>query len=490
MTGPLRVPLWGVSVTTPEVSAAAATVKVAVELANDATIAKSASVRVRLEPVGAGVGAPPVSGSSTATVPAAGLAAAQVAIEVASPRLWSPDSPALYRAVVEVVEGGGRRRPRRRDVRDPEGRHRRRARAAGQRQAVRDEGRVRAPRQRPARRGGHRPRRGAPRRDAEGRRLQCHPHLRTTRRRRRSSTPADRLGMLVIDEAFDMWERPKNPQDYHRLLQRVVGARPRRDGAPRPQPPERRALEHRQRDPRAGRPAGPRDREAADRRASAATTPPAASRTRSAASGTTRTGRGPTPMPPSRSSTWAATTTSGSSTRADHARFPRRRHGGNGVDDPRRRFDYWSLVVKLPYVIGDFVWTGIDYLGESGLGRPYVEGDEPDEFAAPWPWHVAGCGDIDILGERKPQSYYREALWRPRRPARGRPPAASPRAAGRRSRCGAGPTSRATGRGRARRARTLRVAVYSSCERVALSLDGEAGRREPRRPSGDRPPST
>ena len=24
----------------------------------------------------------------------------------------------------------------------------------------------------------------------------------------------DRLGMLVIDEAFDMWEHPKNPQDY------------------------------------------------------------------------------------------------------------------------------------------------------------------------------------------------------------------------------------------------------------------------------------
>src|SRR5438270_2750717 len=28
----------------------------------------------------------------------------------------------------------------------------------------------------------------------------------------------DRLGMLVIDEAFDMWERPKNPDDYHRFF--------------------------------------------------------------------------------------------------------------------------------------------------------------------------------------------------------------------------------------------------------------------------------
>jgi beta-galactosidase len=25
----------------------------------------------------------------------------------------------------------------------------------------------------------------------------------------------DRLGIIVIDEAFDMWQRQKNPQDYH-----------------------------------------------------------------------------------------------------------------------------------------------------------------------------------------------------------------------------------------------------------------------------------
>ena len=28
----------------------------------------------------------------------------------------------------------------------------------------------------------------------------------------------DRLGMLVIDEAFDMWEKPKNPDDYHKFF--------------------------------------------------------------------------------------------------------------------------------------------------------------------------------------------------------------------------------------------------------------------------------
>ena len=103
-------------------------------------------------------------------------------------------------------------------------------------------------------------------------------------------------------------------------------------------------------------------------------------------------------------------------------------------------------------MIGDFVWTGIDYLGEAGLGRAYLEGEQPDEFNAPWPWFIAGCGDIDILGDRKPQSYYREALWRPNvlhvtvhRPL--------PRGRRRRSPSGAGRWSRATGRGRGRKAR-------------------------------------
>ena len=47
----------------------------------------------------------------------------------------------------------------------------------------------------------------------------------------------DRLGMLVMDEAFDQWERPKNPHDYHRFFKDWWRARPRRDGPARPQSP-------------------------------------------------------------------------------------------------------------------------------------------------------------------------------------------------------------------------------------------------------------
>jgi len=47
-----------------------------------------------------------------------------------------------------------------------------------------------------------------------------------------------------------------------------------------------------------------------------------------------------------------------------------------------------------------------------GARRAYVEGQEPGGVRRPWPWHLSGSGDIDILGDRKPQSYLREALWR------------------------------------------------------------------------------
>lgn len=73
----------------------------------------------------------------------------------------------------------------------------------------------------------------------------------------------------------------------------------------------------------------------------------------------------------------------------------------------------WQLVTENPHVIGDFTWTGWDYLGEVGLGRPiYLSADKPQPtHSAPYPQLVAGCGDIDITGQRKPASYYREIVF-------------------------------------------------------------------------------
>lgn len=97
---------------------------------------------------------------------------------------------------------------------------------------------------------------------------------------------------------------------------------------------------------------------------------------------------------------------------SDHARVPSRVIWQT-ESYPRDAFQNWTKVNDLPYVIGDFVWTGIDYIGESGIGRHYYEGDpEGEHYHRPlWPWHNSQCGDIDITGSRKPISYYREMLY-------------------------------------------------------------------------------
>jgi beta-galactosidase len=76
---------------------------------------------------------------------------------------------------------------------------------------------------------------------------------------------------------------------------------------------------------------------------------------------------------------------------------------------PHRAYAFWDATSRLPHVIGDFVWTAIDYLGEAGIGR--VSLDEQRAFSAPYPYHLANCGDIDICGFKRPQGYYRDILW-------------------------------------------------------------------------------
>jgi beta-galactosidase len=80
---------------------------------------------------------------------------------------------------------------------------------------------------------------------------------------------------------------------------------------------------------------------------------------------------------------------------------------------PRDAFANWKLVQNNNYIIGDFVWTALDYLGESGIGRWYYSGEAPGEHweSELFPWHGAYCGDVDLIGWRKPISHYRNLLW-------------------------------------------------------------------------------
>lgn len=125
---------------------------------------------------------------------------------------------------------------------------------------------------------------------------------------------------------------------------------------------------------------------------------------------------------------------------------------------PAYAFRLWKISHNNPYILGDLTWTAMDYLGESGIGAWSYGTPEQAKQAAQitgalmntktvdqmflgmangvdlaammsqgpkdpvmqaamavlfhdYPWHAAVCGDIDLTGYRKPQSYYREILW-------------------------------------------------------------------------------
>jgi beta-galactosidase len=96
---------------------------------------------------------------------------------------------------------------------------------------------------------------------------------------------------------------------------------------------------------------------------------------------------------------------------SDHEKFPKRIMIGT-ESVPKEAFENWQMVEKNPHVLGDFVWTSMDYLGESGIGHALIKKDGKDEFSPGWPWYNSYCGDIDICGFKKPQSYFRDVVWK------------------------------------------------------------------------------
>ncbi|MEJ7676124.1 MAG: glycoside hydrolase family 2 TIM barrel-domain containing protein [Chitinophagaceae bacterium] len=91
---------------------------------------------------------------------------------------------------------------------------------------------------------------------------------------------------------------------------------------------------------------------------------------------------------------------------SDHERMPGRIIFGS-ESYPLEAFDSWMAVEDHPYIIGDFVWTAFDYIGEASIG--WLGYPQAANF---YPWNLAFCGDIDICGWKRPQSYYRDALWK------------------------------------------------------------------------------
>lgn len=73
----------------------------------------------------------------------------------------------------------------------------------------------------------------------------------------------------------------------------------------------------------------------------------------------------------------------------------------------------WDKVTRLPSLIGDFMWTGWEYLGECGIGTheyglPWYQ---PGRFHKPYPHLLAGCGAIDFIGNPTPTMHLAHAAW-------------------------------------------------------------------------------
>jgi beta-galactosidase len=94
---------------------------------------------------------------------------------------------------------------------------------------------------------------------------------------------------------------------------------------------------------------------------------------------------------------------------SDHKLFPARVMF-TSESTPKDAFQYWQPAATMPWVIGDFVWTAFDYIGETGIG--WMGYTQDWQKLGPYPWNLAYCGEIDATGRKRPAAYYREVLWK------------------------------------------------------------------------------
>ena len=406
VTDPIHVPTWGLFVTTPEVSPERASVYVSVEVKNSTATATPAVIRATLrDTAGRAAGQREYS----VELPANEARSIGQSIAVSSPSLWSHASPTLYSAEVEIVVGS-------RVTDTVSTRFGIRSLAFDAVHGFRlngiplelrggcihhDNGALGAaaiPR--------------AEERKIELLRANGFNAIRTSHNPPSTALldACDRLGMLVINEAFDQWtvSKERNTEDYHRFFKdwsaRDIAAMVRRD---RNHPsvimwsigneiPEQF---------RAGD-TGRRLREAVRSHDT----------TRPVTQGIcTDWGKVIKDWDNLSDPAFPHLDVSGynylpEKYEGDHARHPDRVMYGS-ESFPKDALAYWQAVEKHPYVIGDFVWTAMDYLGEAGLAHALLS-NEKDSFFMPWPWFNAWSGDLDLTGHKKPQSRYRNVVWR------------------------------------------------------------------------------
>ncbi len=403
-TDGVHVTPWGTFITTPKVSADLARVWLRTTIANESGSRSQMTVQTVLYgPSGAAVGR-----LETPTVLDHGASTeVDQDIAVEKPALWSPESPNLYRAVTRVMRSGNPLD----EVSTPFGI--RSIEWSAEKGFLLNGNPVKMT-------GGcvhhdHGPLGAAAFDRAEERRVQIlkESGFNAIRTSHNPPSPAfldacDRLGMLVMDESFDCWSKGKNQFDYSVAFkdwwQRDIDAMVLRD---RNHPsvvmwsignevPER------------GEPLGAQEAKMlADYLRGLDRTRPVTSALNFIMG-----------KWPDTDGFYSALDIGGYNYNLnnhveDHKRVPSRIMACT-ESYAQSTFDYWSMVAEFPYIVGDFVWTAIDYLGESGLGRWYYRDPKDtsrEGYGAPYPCHGADCGDIDLCGNRRASAHYRNIVW-------------------------------------------------------------------------------
>ena len=76
----------------------------------------------------------------------------------------------------------------------------------------------------------------------------------------------------------------------------------------------------------------------------------------------------------------------------------------------RDAWRFWEQVQDNPRLLGDFVWSGMDYLGEVGLGAWEYKDYAPD-FAHGPGWISSGCGRVDLIGTPLGEALYTRVVF-------------------------------------------------------------------------------
>ena len=79
---------------------------------------------------------------------------------------------------------------------------------------------------------------------------------------------------------------------------------------------------------------------------------------------------------------------------------------------PKMLFKNWQLVNELPQLTGDFMWTGWDYLGESGIGTiQYKDKKNKKKDTEDGLIVSGGAGVVDICGKKRPETHWDRIIW-------------------------------------------------------------------------------